>query len=279
MQLRLIRNNQKLSKVKLFFKSKPVRKAATQVINFTIIGDSHVGYGNGLSIYKSLLSKAVKTGNKKFVIFGGDNKHGSTGTAADVDYKAFKDVARGILGPKNIPFKASIGNWEDNTRVLFKKYLGNVLGQMNFPGTNGKVKYVWLDNAPGKFSFASITLLKNLDPNFYYIIDCHWPLKVKGITVDPTHVLNQNETDHFFNAIPSNVRDNVIAIFTHHAHTFYEKLNNIYPGFTKTKFYVCGCSGAYQCKCNSSGCGRGYYEAALTINNNQFDITVKGVKS
>lgn len=102
---------------------------------------------------------------------------------------------------------------------------------MNFPGTNGKVKYVWLDNAPGKFSFASISLLKNLDPSYYYIIDCHWPLKVSGITVDPTH------------------------------------------------FYVCGCSGAYKCQCNSASCGRGYYEVALTINNNQYDLTVNEVRS
>ncbi|MNI15301.1 hypothetical protein D3C73_685970 [compost metagenome] len=277
--MRLIRKVQQLSKFKPFFKTKPVRKTAPQVVNFAIMGDSHVGYGNGLSIYKNLLSKAVKSGNKQFVIFGGDNKHGSVGTTAEADYKAFKDVARGILGPKHIPFKASIGNWEDNTRVLFKKYLGNVIGQMNFPGTNGKVKYVWLDNAPGKFSFASISLLKNLDPNYYYIIDFHWPLKVKGISVDPTHVLSQAETKHFFDAIPSNVRNKVIAIFTHHAHTFYENLNNIYPGFTKTKFYVCGCSGAYNCRCNSSSCSRGYYEAALTVNNNQYNLTVKEVTS
>ncbi|MGG1635867.1 hypothetical protein MHH56_20455 [Paenibacillus sp. FSL K6-3182] len=150
---------------------------------------------------------------------------------------------------------------------------------MNFPGTNGNVKYVWLDNVPGKFSFASISLLKNLDPSYYYIIDCHWPLKVSGITVDPTHVISQEETNHFFNAIPSKVRNNVIAIFTHHAHTFYEKLTNIYPGFTKTKFYVCGCSGAYKCQCNSTSCGRGYYEAALTSNNNQYDLTVNEVRS
>lgn len=275
----LKRKIRQLSKPGPSFKPKSVRKTAAQIVNFTIIGDSHVGYGNGLSIYKNLLSKAVKNGNKKFVIFGGDNKHGSVGTQAETDYKAFKDVATGILGPKNIPFKASIGNWEDNTRVLFKKYLGNVLGQMNFPGTSGKVKYVWLDNAPGKFSFASISLLKSLDPSHFYIIDCHWPLKVSGITVDPTHVLSQEETNHFFNAIPSNVRNNVIAIFTHHAHTFNEKRSNIYPGFTKTKFYVCGCSGAYQCTCNSTRCGRGYYEAVLTLNNNQFDLSVKEVKS
>ncbi|OAB47341.1 metallophosphoesterase [Paenibacillus antarcticus] len=256
-----------------------IQKSATQRVNFAVMGDSHVGYGNSLSIFKGLLPKAVASGNKKFVIFGGDNKHGSKGTVAEADYKAFKDTVTRNLSPKKIPYKASIGNWEDNTRVLFTKYLGPVHGQMNFPGTQGKVKYVWLDNAPGKFSYASISLLKSLSPNYYYIIDFHWPLKVKGITVDPTHVLSSQETANFFRAIPGNVRNKVVGIFTHHAHTFYENLNNIYPGFSKTKFYVCGCSGAYKCKCTSSGCGRGYYDATLTINNNQVDLAVKTVKA
>ncbi|WP_245987811.1 metallophosphoesterase [Cohnella lupini] len=259
--------------------SKRVFRTATQIVNFAIIGDSHVGYQNGLSIFRNLLPQAVKSGNKKFVIFGGDNKHGSTGTQADVDYKAFKDTATAILKPKGIPFKASIGNWEDNTRAQFKKYLGNVLGQMNFPGTQGKVKYVWLDNASGKFSYASISLLKTLDPNYYYIIDCHWPLRVSGITIDPTHIVSQQETDNFFRAIPSAVRNKVLGIFTHHAHAFYEKLSNVYPGFTKTKFYVCGCSGAYQCKCGASSCVRGYYEASLAIQNNRVDLTVSTHRS
>ncbi|WP_044879074.1 metallophosphoesterase family protein [Paenibacillus sp. IHBB 10380] len=256
-----------------------IRKSATQIANFAVIGDSHIGYGNSLNIFRGLLPKAVASGNKKFVIFGGDNKHGSVGAAADADYKAFKNTVTRNLGSKKIPYKASIGNWEDNTRVLFTKYLGPVQGQMNFPETKGKVKYVWLDNAPGKFSTASISLLKSLSPNYYYIIDFHWPLKVKGITVDPTHVLSSQETANFFKAIPANVRNNVVGIFTHHAHTFYENLNNIYPGFTRTKFYVCGCSGAYKCKCTSSGCGRGYYDATLTINNNQVNLAVKTVKA
>ena len=256
-----------------------IRKSTTQRVNFAVVGDSHVGYANSLSIFRNLLPKAVASGNKKFVIFGGDNKHGSVGAAAETDYKAFKDTVGRNLGPKKIPYKASIGNWEDNTRVLFKKYLGAFYGQMNFPGTKGRVKYVWLDNAPGKFSYDSISLLKTLDPKYYYIIDCHWPLKVSGITVDPSHVLSQQETNNFFKAIPHNVRDNVLGIFTHHAHTFYENLNNIYPGFTKTKFYVCGCSGAYKCKCNSAGCGRGYYDATLTLDNNQVRLSVKAVPS
>ncbi|MGK9251936.1 metallophosphoesterase [Paenibacillus humicus] len=255
------------------------RLNAVQTVNFLVMGDSHVGFGNSLSIYKRLLQQAVKSGRKSFCIFGGDNKHGSTGTQATTDYKAFKNVATGILGPKHIPFKASIGNWEDNTRAQFKQYLGDVMGKMDFPGTQGKVKYVWLDNAPGKFSFASIDLLTKLDPNFYYIIDCHWPLKVNGITVDPSHVLDAQETAHFFHAIPANVRDKVLAIFTHHAHTFYQNLSHIYPGFNETQFYVCGCSGDYECKCDTTGCGRGYYEGVLTLNNGKASLKITPVES
>ncbi|ASS66181.1 metallophosphoesterase [Paenibacillus sp. RUD330] len=260
----------------------PIKKRrlnAIQTVNFLVMGDSHVGFGNSLSIYKRLLQQAVKSGHKSFCIFGGDNKHGSTGTQATTDYKAFKNVATGILGPKHIPFKASIGNWEDNTRAQFKQFLGDVMGKMDFPGTQGKVKYVWLDNAPGKFSFASIDLLTKLDPNFYYIIDCHWPLKVNGITVDPSHVLDAQETAHFFHAIPANVRDKVLAIFTHHAHTFYQNLSHIYPGFNGTQFYVCGCSGDYECKCDTTGCGRGYYEGVLTLNNGKASLKITPVES
>jgi hypothetical protein len=277
--MKLMRKVQPSRRVSPSSKSKMIRKSAVQVVNFTIMGDSHVGFGNSLSIFKGLLPKAAHSGNKKFVIFGGDNKHGSVGTTADVNYRAFKNTATAILGSKKIPFKASIGNWENNTRDLFKKYLGDVFGIMNFPGTRGKLKYIWLDNASGKFSLSSISLLESLDPKHYYIIDCHWPLMVNGITVDPTHIMSQQETDNFFRAIPSNVRNKILGIFTHHAHTFYENLTNIYPGFTKTKFYVCGCSGAYKCKCDTSSCDRGYYDATLTIQNNQINLKVKAARS
>ncbi|MBP1964570.1 metallophosphoesterase family protein [Paenibacillus aceris] len=265
----------KLPLLYLLIKSQFRRFTATQVINFAVMGDSHVGYQNGAGIFKALLPKAVQSGQKKFVIFGGDNKHGgSTSQDANAWYKEFKDIASGILNPKNIPFKASIGNWEDNTRDLFKHYLGSTVGQMNMPGTKGKVKHVWLDNAPGKFSDESIALLKSLDPNFSYVIDFHWPLRVQGIGVDLSHVLSRMETDRFFNAIPGHVRNNILAIFTHHAHAWYEKTSPIYPGFTKTKFYVCGCSGAYKCTTGNSG----YYDASLIIKNNQIDIHVMARK-
>lgn len=250
-------------------KPSPKLKAKTQMINFAVIGDSHVGYGNSSTIFKSLLPKAVSSGNKKFVIFGGDNTQAGAnhGNDADTFYREFKDTVTSTLG--SIPYKASIGNWEASTQTLFTKYLGAVAGQMSFPGTQGKVKYVWLNCAGGRFTPDSINILNHLDDKYSYIIDFHWPLKVSGITIDSTHVLSGAETTKFFTAIPLKVRDKVLAIFTHHGHKFYRKLDNIYPGYIKTKFFVCGCSGDYKCKPNGD---RGYYSATLTINGSNFTV-------
>lgn len=246
---------------------KPIVKA--QRIEFAVIGDSHVGYGNSLSVFRNLLPKVMSSGSKRFVIFGGDNVQAGAnhGNNAETYYKDFKDTVTSSLG--STPYKASIGNWEASTQSLFMKYLEAVAGQMNFPGTQGKVKYVWLDCAMGQFTPTSINLLSRLDDKYYYIIDFHWPLRVKGITVDSSHVLSGVETKKFFAAIPTKVRDKVLAIFTHHGHKFYRKLNNIYPGYTKTKFFVCGCSGDYKCKPNSN---RGYYNASLTIKGTVFNV-------
>lgn len=150
-----------------------ILKAKAQIINFAVIGDSHVGYGNSSSIFRNLLPKAVNSGNKRFVIFGGDNTQAGAnyGNNANAYYKDFKDTVTSTLG--SIPYKASIGNWEASTQSLFTQYLGAVEGQMNFPGTQGKVKYVWLNCALGRFTPGSINLLRNLDDSFYYIIDFH----------------------------------------------------------------------------------------------------------
>ncbi|WNS46798.1 metallophosphoesterase [Paenibacillus sp. MMS20-IR301] len=236
------------------------RMAKAQIIEFAVFGDSHVGYGNSLSMFGSLLPKAAGSGNKRFFIFGGDNTQAGAdhGNHAGTYYKDFKDTVTGTLG--SIPYKASIGNWEASTRPLFTQYLGAVAGQMNFPGTKGRVKYVWLDCALGIFTPASINLLRKLDDSHYYIIDFHWPLKVQGITVEPSHVLSAAETTRFFSSIPVKARDKVLAIFTHHGHKFYRKLANIHPDYPRTKFFVCGCSGDYKCKPND----RGYYNATLT---------------
>lgn len=245
------------------------RRVRAQSIEFAVFGDSHVGYGNSLSIFRSLLPRAVSSGNKRFFIFGGDNTQAGAdhGKNANAYYKDFRDTVTDTLG--NIPYKASIGNWEASTRSLFTQYLGATAGAMNFPGTQGKVKYVWLDCALGTFTPASITLLKNLDDRYFYIIDFHWPLRVQGITVDSSHVLSAAETSKFFSNIPVKARDKVLAIFTHHGHKFYRKLRNIYPGYTRTKFFVCGCSGDYKCK---PGGNRGYYNAVFTASGSGFRV-------
>lgn len=47
------------------------RRIKPQTVEFAVFGDSHVGYGNSLSMFRSLLPKAVNSGNKRFIIFGG----------------------------------------------------------------------------------------------------------------------------------------------------------------------------------------------------------------
>lgn len=46
------------------------RRIKAQTVEFAVFGDSHVGYGNSLSTFRSLLPKAVSSGNKRFFIFG-----------------------------------------------------------------------------------------------------------------------------------------------------------------------------------------------------------------
>ncbi|WP_151737577.1 metallophosphoesterase family protein [Paenibacillus tengchongensis] len=250
-------------------KRRMARRTSAVNVNFAVIGDSHVGFGNSSAIFKNLLPKAVSGGNKRFVIFGGDNTQAGAnhGAQAAAYYQDFKNTVDSTLG--NIPYKASIGNWEASTRPLFTQYLGAVTGQRDFPGTQGKVKYVWLDCALGAFSADSLRLLRNLGDQYYYIIDFHWPLRISGITVDSSHVLSAAETAKFFAAIPAKVRDRVLAIFTHHGHKFYRKLSNIYSGYPKTKFFVTGCSGDYKCKPDGS---RGYYNATITINGSNYSV-------
>lgn len=262
-------------------KNKPKKKpgaGATQTVDFAIVGDSHVGYQNSLAIFRKVLPKAVGSGNKQFAIFGGDNKHGSTGAQADADYQAFKGAVKAVLDPKGIPWRASIGNWENNTRAQFLQHLNAFIGLIDFPGTNGAVKYVWVDNASGRFTAESLNLLASLSPNYHYVIDCHWPLRVKGITseIPSDHIVSKSETNKFFRAIPAGARDKVLGIFMHHAHKFYRKLTDVYPGYPNTKFFVCGCSGDYQCRCDSSNCVRGYYNGTLTIGGGGISLEVFG---
>lgn len=242
-------------------------------VNLAVVGDSHVGYQNSQSMFSAFLPRVVSSGNKRYIIFGGDNAHALgafTNQQAEMYYQQFKNIVDRVLGPRNIYYRTSIGNWEDtyrnNSRNLFLQYFNNLTGRVNIPATQGLVQHVWLDNGTGTFSQDSINLLRNLDPNHYYIIDFHWPLYVPGIynTVNQDHVISRQETNRFFNAIPANVRNRILGIFTHHAHVFYSRLTNIHSNFPTTPFFVTGCSGDYSC----TSAQRGYYDVNLTIQNN-----------
>jgi hypothetical protein len=251
-------------------------------VNLAVVGDSHVGYGNSQSMFSNFLPRVVSSGNKRYIIFGGDNAHALgafTNQQAEMYYQQFKDIVDRVLVPRNIYYRTSIGNWEDtnrnNSRNLFLQYFNNLTGRVNIPATQGLVQHVWLDNGTGTFSQDSINLLRNLDPNHYYIIDFHWPLYVPGIynTVNQDHVISRQETNRFFNAIPANVRNRILGIFTHHAHVFYSRLTNIHSNFPTTPFFVTGCSGDYSC----TSAQRGYYDVNLTIQNNN-QVTLQATR-
>ena len=237
-------------------------------VNLAVVGDSHVGFGNSQSMFNNLLQNVVNSGNKRYVIFGGDDVHaGGVSTAeATRRYQQFASIVNNVLGT-NIPYRSSIGNWEDSTTDLFRSYINPYLtGYVGIPGTQGLVRHLWLDNANRRWSQDSLNLLRSLDPNYYYIIDFHWPLRVPGITneIHDDHLMTQGETDMFFNAIPANVRNRILAIFTHHAHKLFSNSVPINPNFSNTPLYVTGCSGDYACK----SVDRGYYDLNLTIQNN-----------
>jgi hypothetical protein len=253
-------------------------------INLAVVGDSHVGFQNSQNMFNTLLQRVVSNGNKRYIIFGGDDVHAlgaSSSQEAERYYQQFTHISNSVLG-SNIFHRTAIGNWEDtdrnNSRALFQQYLNPFLtGYVGIPGTQGLVRHVWLDNGRGGiFSQDSLDLLRNLDPNHYYIIDFHWPLRVPGITnaILEDHIMSQAETEIFFNAIPANVRNRILAIFTHHAHKFYSNSNNIHPGFPNTPFFVTGCSGDYAC----SYASRGYYDVDLTIQNNMATLQATPIR-
>lgn len=47
------------------------RKAKAYTVDFSVIGDSHVGYANSSAIFKDLLPKAAGSGNKRFSFSAG----------------------------------------------------------------------------------------------------------------------------------------------------------------------------------------------------------------
>ncbi|NEW00376.1 hypothetical protein GYH73_000310 [Bacillus megaterium] len=269
--IKIIKSN-KRKKENDYFQPQPELPLAT-TIDLAVVGDSHVGFLNSQSMFNTLLQRVVNNGNKRYIIFGGDDVHAlgaSSSQVAETYYQQFTNILNSVLG--SIPFRSSIGNWEatnrNNSRILFRQYINRYLtGYRSIPGTQGLVRHVWLDNGRGGvFSQDSLNLLSSLDPNYYYIIDFHWPLRVPGITneIHGDHVITQMETNMFFNAIPSNVRNRILAIFTHHAHKFFTNSVNIHPNFPNTPFFVTGCSGDYACVSNE----RGYYELNLTVQNN-----------
>jgi hypothetical protein len=246
-------------------------------IRFAVVGDSHLstlGYNpttnqyildESGNRYRRVL-KRIASLNPGFVLHGGDSIGKTTsGRPPEEKYIAFRNVTRGIL--KNKPIFFTIGNWERQN--LFQKYISpKFRGISDVPGTSGRVKIVILDNADGRFHTEDLSILKNLSSQYQYIIDFHWPLRIGKLTKSDSHVLSANQTKLFFNSIPSAVRNRIIAIFSHHLHSFYFMKNHIYSNFSNTSFFVTPCSGTYLCSTS------GFLRPLLRLGtNNRYVIT------
>lgn len=224
-------------------------------IPFAIVGDSHLvslGYNpmnkeyvldESGKRYKRILQR-IASSNASFMIHGGDTVGKTpTGRSPDEKYKAFANVTKGIF--KRRVFYI-LGNWD---RVsLFTKYISpTIRGVSNVPGSNGKVKMVVLDNADGSFHAEDLVILRGLSSKYQYLIDFHRPLRVGNLGNMDGHIISKAQTDLFFSNIPKNVRNRILAIFTHHRHTFFYQKNNIFSGFSRTSFFITPCSGRYRC--------------------------------
>lgn len=254
----------------------PVHIHPLSAIRFAVIGDSHLstlGYNpttnqyildESGNRYRRVLRRIAGL-NPSFVIHGGDAIGKTTsGRPPEEKYIAFRNVTRGIIRIKPIFF--AIGNWE--RKNLFQKYISpTVRGISDVPGTSGKVKLVILDNADGRFHAEDLAILRNLSNKYQYIIDFHWPLRVGKLVNSNSHVLSANQTTLFFNSIPPAVRNRIIAIFSHHLHSFYYIKNSIYPNFSNTSFFVAPCSGTYLCASS------GFLRLTLRLKtNNQYAV-------
>lgn len=65
----------------------------------------------------------MDSGNKRYVIFGGDDVHAGGVLTAEATrrYQQFASIINNVLGT-NILYRSSIGNWEDSTTDLFRRY-------------------------------------------------------------------------------------------------------------------------------------------------------------
>lgn len=252
-------------------------------VQFSVLGDSHIGASGSETIYRKVLNQAVR--NSQFIIHGGDAID-STVNPGKLEkirrFELFKTITKEYPGK----FYYTIGNHDlypyKGSNVLFRDHVASdFVSVVNLPNT--QVKLVRLDNATGRFSVPSLSLTAKLNPGDYYIFDFHWPLyagnlvqsftKFDGNKISQSHAMTRETTREFFHALRKSglPRDHIIGIFTHHAHKFIEKTCNFPYGYSNLKIYACGCAGAHACP------RPGFYQVLLTQLNQKYDLFVQHI--
>jgi hypothetical protein len=254
-------------------------------IQFIILGDSHINsYGwNGHTMqhdldkngerYKKILQHIVKHhgSSAAFVIHGGDAigdgviKGISKAKQKEANFRAFVDITKEILFPKELPIFVTIGNHdfilEDDelSPRLFEAYIGPVKGEILIPDSN--IAYIYLptyfEDLKGSpyFYEEDLEWLKRklvTHPSDHYLIDFHADLRVgafKQNSANDHYALSANETQAFFQHISASVK----GIFNHHRHFSYEYTASFQTpsGTHQVPYLVTGCGGNSTSRNNS----------------------------
>jgi len=250
-------------------------------IQFSVLGDSHIGISGSEAIYKKILKQAVQ--NAHFIIHGGDTIDSSSNPDKQEKIRRFQ-LFNSITSHYPATYYYTIGNHDlfphQGTSDLFRHYVASDFVSV-VPLPNTRVQLVRLDNATGRFTQESLSLVAKLNPNDYYIFDFHWPLFAKNLVqpifkfdsdkIAQSHAMTKENTKVFFKALQQSgiPRDQILGIFSHHAHKFIAKTCHFPFGYTNLPIYACGCAGAYAC------IQAGYYLVHLTKTRERYDLSVQ----
>ena len=252
-------------------------------VQFSVLGDSHIGASGSETIYRKVLKQAG--GNSQFIIHGGDTIDSTANPGKQEKIRRFqllKNISKEYTGT----YYYTIGNHDlfpyQGASDLFKDHVtSDFVSVVNLPGT--QVKLVRLDNATGRFSMPSLSLIAKLKPSDYYIFDFHWPLYAGNLVqsftkfdtdkIPQSHAMTREATLDFFNALRLSTlpRSHILAIFTHHAHKFVEKTCNFPYGYSSLNIYACGCAGAHACP------RPGYYQVFIAQHSHNYDLYVQHI--
>lgn len=252
-------------------------------VQFSVLGDSHIGASGSDTIYRKVLKQAVR--NSQFIIHGGDTIDSTANPSKQEKIRRFT-LFKSITNEYTKRQYCSIGNHDlfpyKGASDLFKDHVTHdFVSVVNLPGT--QVKLVRLDNATGRFSMPSLSLVAKLKPRDHYIFDFHWPLYAGNLVqsftkfdtdkISQSHAMTKEATQEFFNALRLSTlpRNHILAIFPHHAHKFVEKTCHFPYGYSNIKIYACGCAGAHACP------RPGYYQVFIAQHSHNYELYVQHI--